>query len=200
MKIFYISLFVILLGYTTELQSQERETSSSGILLSKKSSAGITYSFGSADLFADSDIIGGPTYIGRGFNRIGLWLVRDLGSNTDIHFTASYTDNRFTINPAPIGTPVASRPGNVKFYGVSVYVRYHFFKYLFAGTGPILGISSGERDISGIGAGAVLGGEYTFNNGIVISFGPNVSVQGLLPVKSYKLINSGVSFSIGYKL
>ncbi len=200
MKNVYLALFIIFLGSVTSLQSQERQTNSSGNLLSEKSSAGISYSVGSADLFADSDLIGGPTYIGRGFNRIGLWLVRDLSRNTDIHFTASYTDNRFNINAPYTGTPVVSRPGSVKHYAVSVFARYHFFKYLYAGAGPVFGISSGERDISGIGAGGIFGAEYNFGNGIVISFGPYASVHGLLPAKTYKLLNAGVSFSIGYKL
>ncbi len=200
MKNFYISLFIIFLGSVTAIQSQEKKTDISGNLLSEKSSAGISYSVGSADLFANSGIIGGPTYIGRGFNRIGLWLIRDLGRKTDIHFTASYTDNRFNINAPYTGTPVVSRPGSVKHYAVSVFARYHFFKYLYAGAGPVFGISSGERDISGIGAGGNFGAEYAFSNGIVISFGPYGAIHGLLPAKTYKLINAGVSFSIGYKL
>lgn len=198
---FLFSVFIFLvLASLNLLTAQERESGSSGNILSGKSSAGISYSFGSAELYADRDLIGGPSYSGRGSNRLSLWLNSDISRNTDIHISASYTGNRFQITPAYTGGVVTSSTGSIKVFSLSVYARLHFLKYLYLGAGPILSINTGDRDINGIGAGAVFGGEYTFSNRMVISFGPYAAIRGLLPGKTYKLLNTGVTFSLGYKL
>jgi hypothetical protein len=165
-----------------------------------KSAAGISYSFGSTDLYSSENVIGGPTYSGKSLYRVGLWLRTDVNGKFDIQGSLSYTGNKYDITPAPTGGPSRSYEGNVGVFAVSVYARYHFLKYLYAGGGPLLGINTGDRDINGLGVGAIFGGEYTFSNRMVFSFGPFISLHGLLPEKTYKLLNLGIVLSIGYKL
>ena len=125
--------------------------------------------------------------------------------NSDISRTPTFISLHHT--PATVfrslgytGGVVTSSTGSIKVFSLSVYARLHFLKYLYLGAGPILSINTGDRDINGIGAGAVFGGEYTFSNRMVISFGPYAAIRGLLPGKTYKLLNTVVTFSLGYKL
>ncbi|MCK9304738.1 MAG: hypothetical protein PHP30_03470 [Bacteroidales bacterium] len=200
-KKFFFSIFTLLILTSLNLiTAQNRESGFSGNFLKWKGSAGISYSFGSAELYADKDLIGGPTYSGRGSNRFSLWMVAGMSKKTDFQISASYTGNRFQITPAYTGGTVTSTSGNISVFSLSAFARYHFLKYLYLGAGPVLSMNTGDRDLNGIGAGAIFGGEYTFSNKIVISFGPYAYLHGLLPNKTYKLLNAGVNFSIGYKL
>ncbi len=169
-------------------------------LTSAKATVSFVYSFGGTDLYNTRGIVGSPSYSGRGFYGFGAMGSVELERNLDIVTGLSYVGNRFRMTPAPTGTYPASENVNINIFSLPVMVRYHFLKFLYVGGGPVFSINSGDRDLNGIGLSGIFGAEFSFDNGLVVTFGPNIRLHGLLPWKNYRLINSGVNIGIGYRL
>lgn len=169
-------------------------------LTAAKATVSIVYSFGGTDLYNTKNTVGAPSYSGRGFYGFGALASMEVEKNLDIVTGISYIGNRFRMTPAPIGTYPASTNVNVNIFSVPLILRYHFLKFLYVGAGPVFNINSGDRDLNGIGLSGLFGAEYAFDNGLVVTFGPNIRFYGLLPWKNYRLINSGVNIGIGYRL
>jgi len=166
-------------------------------LLSSRKSVGLTVSFGGDDLFSSEDIEGGPSYSGRGLYSMEAHIAFKLTDHIDLVPGVSFTCNSFDV--APAYRPTLSKRQNINVLSIPVYARYHFFKYLYISGGPTFNINGGDRDLNGIGAGINFGGEFNMSNGMLITFGPFIRYQGLLPWKNYKLSNRGIALGIGYR-
>ena len=164
-----------------------------------KTTLSFVYSFGGNDLYSADDIVGGPSYYGKGFFSIGAIASFEVMKNLDIVSGITYIRNRFEKTGAPIGVPQTPTNESIGVVNIPIFAKYHFLKFLYVGGGPVVCFNNGDRDLNGIGAEAHFGAEYNFKSGIVISFGPYMRIQGLLPSKEYRLFNSGVKFGLGYR-
>lgn len=159
----------------------------------------VLFSFGGNDLYSSPDVVGGPSYYGKGFTgiegNVSMLVIKNLAVVTGFTFAI----NKFEKTDAPSGSPVVTTRQNIVVLSIPLYVKYHFLKFLYVSAGPVFNMNSGDRDLNGVGVGGTFGAEYAFNNGLLLSFGPFIRFHGLLPEKNYKLINSGVNFGIGYR-
>lgn len=190
-------LLILLLSGTYNAKAQNRLTESVDKLLPYGKSVTFKISYGGNDLYSSEDIEGGPSYTGRGFYSIEAEMAFRITDNLDIVPGISFIGNSFDVSPAY--RPTLSDRQSLNVFSIPVYVRYHFFKYLFVSGGPTFNANGGDRDLNGIGAGLHLGGEFKLSNGLLVTFGPFIRYQGILPWKSYKLANRGVTFGVGYR-
>lgn len=190
-------LLILLLSGTYNAKAQNRLTESVDELLPYGKSVTFKISYGGNDLYSSEDIEGGPSYTGRGFYSIEAEMAFRITDNLDIVPGISFIGNSFDVSPAY--RPTLSDRQSLNVFSIPVYVRYHFFKYLFVSGGPTFNANGGDRDLNGIGAGLHLGGEFKLSNGLLVTFGPFIRYQGILPWKSYKLANRGVTFGVGYR-
>ncbi|MEN6619731.1 MAG: hypothetical protein ABFC28_09640 [Rikenellaceae bacterium] len=194
---FIISL--VCLSYAHSLYAQTSQQGSYKNIFKGKTTVGILYSFGDNSLNSSQNIVGGPGYYGKGFYGVVTRVSVQVINNLDIVTGLSIIGNKFEVTPAPIGTPVLTRSLNINVFSIPLFAKYHFLKFLYVSGGPVFNLNGGERDLNGIGAGADFGGEYLFNNGMVLSFGPFMRIIGIVPWKTYKLTNTGVNFGISYR-
>lgn len=190
-------LILFLLIGTYNAYGQSRLTENVDKLLPYGKSVTVKVSFGGNDLYSSEDIEGGPSYTGIGFYSIEADIAFKITDNLDIVPGISFIGNSFDVSPAY--RPTLSEKQSLNVFSIPVYARYHFFKYLFVSGGPTFNVNGGDRDLNGIGAGLHFGGEFKLNNGLLVTFGPFIRYQGILPWKSYKLANRGVTFGIGYR-
>ncbi|OFY38767.1 MAG: hypothetical protein A2X18_08820 [Bacteroidetes bacterium GWF2_40_14] len=195
-RIFVLSFLCI--TYASQVFAQNTQQAINKIFKGK-TTVGIIYSFGDNSLNSSMNFVGGPGYYGKGFYGLGARVSMEIMNNLDIVTGVTLTGNKFEVTPPYTGTPVLTRSMNLNVFSIPLFAKFHFLKFLYVSGGPVFNLNGGERDLNGIGAGADFGGEYSFNNGIVLSFGPFIRVIGVLPWKNYKLINSGVNFGIGYR-
>lgn len=191
-------LSVLCIAYASQVLAQNTQQTINKIF-NGKTTVGIIYSFGDNSLNSSMNFVGGPGYYGKGFYGLEARVSMEILNNLDIVTGVTLTGNKFEVTPPYTGTPVLTSSMNLNVFSIPLFAKYHFLKFLYVSGGPLFNLNSGERDLNGIGAGVDFGGEYSFNNGMVLSFGPYMRIFGILPWKNYKLINSGVNFGIGYR-
>jgi len=198
-RIIVITVMIFLTFCTDRIYAQHEELSSKiEHFISGSKSAAFAFSFGGNSLYSSEDIEGGPTYSGREFYSLEAQIIFKLSDRIDIVPGISFIRNLFYYSPA--FKPTLSEKASINVFSIPLYARYHFLKFLFLGGGLTINVNGGDRDLNGIGAGIQFGGEFNLNNGMFLTFSPFIRTQGLLPWKNYKLTNTGVTLSIGYKI
>lgn len=191
----FIVFLVLLAGFFTSYA----QTSKQSKTFAGKITVSGGFSFGGNDLFSSTDLVGGPSYQGKGFSGFEAGISLSVLKNLDVLTGFSIIGNNFGKTDAPSGSPAVTSNMNISVFSIPLYAKYHFLKFLFVSGGPVFNINSGDRDLNGIGAGGSFGTEYQFSNGLTLSFGPFIRINGLLPDKNYKLINSGVNIGAGFR-
>ena len=135
------------------------------------------YGFASNELIRSVDLDGAPSYKGKGSTIIGLTYQKTIYKSLSLETGLEYSKNKIEITPVyyPENYVYSSKnvvPQKVSIIMITipVYANYTFLKYFYANAGVLIDFEINRDDYpktseqSGIGFGAGIGGQYTFQN------------------------------------
>lgn len=164
------------------------------------------FTTGSNDLTRGDELIGGPSYHGKGFNGFGIQYSKSLLKWLAFETGFEYMKNKIDIVPGP--NPNIDRTPkreSLELMSIPLYLRVDFLRYLFINGGFSLDMETQNNfsdDQSGIGFALGAGVKYAFKPGITLIVNPLIQQHAFLPFTKeeyqQRLLNSGIKFGIGY--
>lgn len=135
------------------------------------------YGFASNELIRSANLDGAPSYKGKGATIIGVTYQRTIYKSLSLETGLEYSENKIEITPVYYPEnhmyPSKNAPAqkvSVNMITIPVYANYTFFKYFCANAGVLIDFENSRSDYpktsdqSGIGFGAGIGGQYTFQS------------------------------------
>ena len=174
----------------------------------QKNRISVFYGFTGNELLRNEDLVGGPSYDGKGSDIFGINYQRALNKDISLETGLEYSKNKIGITPSFYpGIDLTPRQEDIELITIPVYVKFTFFKYFFVNGGTLIDFEINREDYlstdeqSGIGFGAGIGGQYTFRN-FTFYINPLLRYHALIPFhkENYQqhLTEAGIKFGLGY--
>ena len=149
----------------------------SQILAQNTNRINLFYGFASNELIRNVDLDGAPSYKGKGSTIIGVTYQRTLYKSLSLETGLEYSKNKIEITPIYYpeihmytSKNIVTQKVSVNMITIPIYANYTFLKYFYANAGVLIDFEINRDDYpktseqSGIGFGAGIGGQYTFQN------------------------------------
>ncbi len=172
----------------------------------RKKSISLNYGIGNGSLFTFTKMDGGGSYDGKSLTNIGFNYNYSLKKkNWYLETGLNYLVYKYTLT-------ADYPPGFQRLWdytknliSVPVKLRYEAGKYIFFNGNLYLDIDVSKRysrELSGIGAGVGMGGQYYFNNKVGIYINPQLDLRNIASLSGspYKLLGTSVAFGLSYRL
>jgi hypothetical protein len=172
---------------------------------------GVTFSsFGENDIVRinGNELIGGPSYYGKGFYTLGFDYIQSVGKLRWLEFETGveFSRHKIEIKPAPF---IDASPRNEDFSVLTIplTLRVNFLRYLFINGGVMVNFDGGSMPIdSQTGLGSLFGAglKYDFKSGLGLFVNPYARFHSLVPLERednrQQVLESGFRFGIVYTL
>jgi hypothetical protein len=160
----------------------------------------------SANNINRGNMIGGPSYEGKGGWLYGLKYTRSLSSSFSVETGLQYSSDKIQVSSEFMpNVPRIVRNDQVKIVSVPVYASFSFLKYLFLNAGLSADFETDHPadlfdDQSGISLGAGIGGKVNFDK-VSVFINPFVQQHAVISFKDANehLFNAGVKLGVGYR-
>ncbi len=195
MKHFFLSLMTFMLSLQLMAQNANRIS--------------FFYGFATNDLIISQDLDGGPSYDGKGSDIFGFSYQRLLNKNLSLETGIEYSKSKIEITPNFYhGIDITPHDLTIEMFTIPIYANFTFLKYFYANAGFLIDFETNRdypktKDQSGIGFGAGIGAQYTFQN-FTLYLNPMIRYHAVLPLPNadeyhyQHLVETGIKFGLGY--
>ncbi len=190
-----ISFSSILFFYIIQLNAQ------------KNSELGIHFGLMANSLVPNVNLIGGPSFDGKGAFMLGVNYVRNISDYFSFETGIGYSENKIIIIPAP-GLGLMPSEKSIHLISLPILGNFKFSRYFFLSGGFLTDIEINHSSIqsthpqSGIGIYLGVGGQYN-KEGIILKLIPFAQRHAIIPFQPEKyqqhLTEVGFMLVFGYK-
>ena len=174
----------------------------------------VYYGFASNELIRNANLDGAPSYNGKGSTIFGVTYQRTIYKSLSLETGLEYSKNEIEITPVYYpelhmypSKNIVTQEVNVHMITIPVYANYTFLKYFYANAGVLIDfeINRGDYpktdDQSGIGFGAGIGAQYTYQN-FTLFANPMIRYHAVIPNEKENhhqhITESGIKIGIAY--
>lgn len=162
------------------------------------------YGFTNSELVQNPILDGGAGYNTENAYEMGTRYILRFPNGIGLETGANFWQGDIVISSHSTGEMV-SRTEELKVTSIPIFFNYAFWNYFFFNAGPVMDFQSTDNSFpsqSGIGIGAGLGVNYSFNN-FTLFANPNFRKNAIIPFEKEnhhpKLTTFGVQVGLGYK-
>lgn len=173
-----------------------------------KGSIGLSFSsLGENDVYPFEQLVGSPSYSGKGFFTLGLTYAKPLTKALELETALEYSRHKILVRPnLPPHIDIAPYSTQLHLLSLPLVLRVNIWKYFFINGGIMLNMDVSSSTMidsqSGIGALAGLGLRYGFKSGISVFVNPYMKAHALLPFAPdtyhHHLMESGIRAGVGF--
>ncbi|RLD79158.1 MAG: hypothetical protein DRJ10_09270 [Bacteroidetes bacterium] len=167
----------------------------------------IAISYGLSDNAYISAMDGSASYNGEGAKLFEITYYRKLNKRFALQGGLVYSQNKFTISPAPTGYEIASYKNEIEMLSIPVYANFTFGKYFFINGALITDFELNRKEFestdnqSGFGFGSGIGFRYAYKQ-VGVFINPFLNIHSLIHFQkdSYQqhLAEAGIKFGLFY--
>ncbi len=172
------------------------------------------YGFAYNELIRNDNLDGAPSYKGKGSTIIGITYQKTIYKSLSLETGLEYSKNKIEIIPVYYpelrknsSKNIVTNKADIHLVTIPVYANYTFLKYFYAKAGVLIDFETNRveypktDDQSGIGFGAGIGGQYTFQN-FTLFVNPMIRFHAIIPNEKENhhqhITESGIKIGIAY--